>query len=152
MPDFAISRSVRIDADPSRILPLIVDFREWPGWSPWEGLDPALERRYSGAGSGVGARYAWSGNSKAGQGSMEITGASENRVELDLSFVKPFKATNRVRIDLTRAEDTTEVTWTMSGRQGLFGAAFFRLLSMEKSLGEDFLRGLTELKRQVEQG
>ena len=43
-------------------------------WSPWEDIDPALRAPTAGPTKGVGARYAWSGNRKAGAGSMEITG------------------------------------------------------------------------------
>ena len=64
-------------------------------WSPWEDLDPDQQRTFSGAESGTGAAYAWSGNRKAGQGNMKITGtpaAEQGRHRLD--FEKPFKSSN----------------------------------------------------------
>ena len=68
-----------------------------PSWSPWEDLDPALERTYTGPDHGVGARYAWSGNRKAGRGSMEITDSSPEAVGITLEFLKPFKSTSQTR-------------------------------------------------------
>ena len=66
--EFAITRSLVMDTTPERLHELVDDFRQWRGWSPWEDLDPDLERTYSGPESGVGARYTWKGNRRAGAG------------------------------------------------------------------------------------
>jgi hypothetical protein len=63
---------------------LLSDFRGWQAWSPFEKMDPAMQRSFSGAEKGKGAVYAWSGNSQAGAGRMQITEASAQRVALDL--------------------------------------------------------------------
>src|SRR3954453_6095355 len=68
MADFEVTRQTTIAASPERLHELIDDFHRWREWSPWEDMDPDLAREYSGAGSGVGARYAWQGNRKAGKG------------------------------------------------------------------------------------
>ena len=62
---FHLSRETTIAAPPERVHALVNDFHEWQAWSPWEGIDPAMERTYTGAPTGVGAVYAWRGNSKA---------------------------------------------------------------------------------------
>ena len=89
MGTFDVGRGTRIAADPALVHGLVNDLREWPAWSPWEDLDGAMQRTYSGADSGVGAYYAWAGNRKAGQGSMEIVASSPERIELVVSFLKP---------------------------------------------------------------
>ncbi len=92
---YTVERSQTIDAPPARVYEQIADFHQWARWSPWEDVDPALERTYSGATSGTGAVYQWSGNRKAGQGRMEIVEASEpSQVRIDLVFEKPWKARN----------------------------------------------------------
>ncbi|WP_206678316.1 SRPBCC family protein, partial [Salmonella enterica] len=78
-----------VAAAPERVHALIDDFREWQQWSPWEGLDPDLDRTYSGPSRGVGSHYAWRGNKKAGQGRMEITESTPSRVAVDLHFLEP---------------------------------------------------------------
>ncbi|MFM2420406.1 MAG: hypothetical protein RL385_5129, partial [Pseudomonadota bacterium] len=70
---FRVTRTLTLQAPPAVIFGLVNDFQNWRSWSPWEGLDPALQRTYSGEAKGVGAAYAWSGNNKAGAGSMTIT-------------------------------------------------------------------------------
>lgn len=150
MSEFTIVRSQRIAAEPSRIHALVNDFRQWPAWSPWEDLDPAMRHSYTGAESGVGARHSWVGNSKAGEGSMEITASTPDRIELALAFLKPFKATNRVRLDFVPVAGGTDVTWTMSGEQNAIGRLFYALLKMEQALGRDFEKGLARLKALAE--
>ena len=100
-----------IDAPPERVLPLLDDFREWQQWSPWEGLDPDLQRTFTGPRRGVGSHYAWSGNKKAGEGhAWRSRTSTPGRVEVDLRFLKPFKATQRHRrFDLTPAGGGTDV-------------------------------------------
>ncbi|MDQ6640518.1 MAG: polyketide cyclase, partial [Pseudomonadota bacterium] len=46
--DFSFQRSIAIKAEPAKIYPLLVDFRQWPAWSPWEKLDPTMKRTMSG--------------------------------------------------------------------------------------------------------
>lgn len=151
MSTFEIVRSRHIAADPARVHALVNDFRQWRDWSPWEELDPAMEREYSGAETGVGAHYSWAGNRKAGAGSMEITSSDPEEIGIRLSFRKPFKATNQVRFVLTADNSGTDVDWVMSGEQkGLAGFVVGRLFSMDRLVGGDFERGLVRLKAVAE--
>jgi hypothetical protein len=150
MSTFEVSRSTSIAAPPEKILGLVNDFHEWRKWSPWEDIDPNLQRTYSGADAGVGARYAWKGNRKAGQGAMEITASTPHRVDVALSFVKPFKAENDVVLAITPAGDGSEVTWTMTGEQKGLAALFGKIVSMDRLVGKDFEKGLARLKLAAE--
>jgi len=149
MSSFAMSRSTHIEAPPERVLPLLEDFHEWQRWSPWEGLDPDLKRTFTGPEKGVGSHYHWSGNKQAGEGTMEITQAGPAGVEVDLRFLKPFKATNVTRFDLRPADGGTDVDWVMTGERSaimsLMGKLYF-----DKSVGKDFEKGLAALKAAAE--
>lgn len=153
---FEVVRTTTIAADPARVHALVDDFHEWPAWSPWEDVDPDMSRTYSGAESGVGARYAWAGNRKAGAGSMEITGSTPERIDIELSFLKPFKATNHVDITFTpTAAGTstgTDVAWRMSGEHTGLAGLVFRFMSMDKMVGPDFEKGLAQLRAVAESG
>ena len=149
MAGFSLSRSIRIDAGPDRVHPLLDDFREWQKWSPWEGLDPDMSREYTGPDHGVGSTYRWSGNKKAGEGQMHMTESTPASVVVDLEFLKPFRATNLTTFTLTPAGDATDVTWTMTGQRSaimsVMGSLFF-----DKAIGSDFEKGLVALKREAE--
>lgn len=150
MSQFEVARSTVVVADPPDIHDLINDFRHWQEWSPWEGLDPELDRDYTGPDVGVGSHYAWSGNKKAGSGTMEITGSTPDAIQVKVSFAKPFRAINDVTFTLVPVTEGTEVTWTMSGRQkGLMGLVG-KVLPMDKLLGKDFEKGLAQLKSVAE--
>ena len=150
MSSYRISRSTSIAADPALVHRLVNDFHEWPQWSPWEGLDPELERHHTGAASGVGAHYAWSGNRKAGAGSMEITHSGPERIDIDLVFDRPFTSTSQIAFLLVPHGGDTEVTWEMAGEQRGLAALFGRIVSMDRLVGKDFERGLAQLKSVAE--
>ncbi|MEV4422912.1 SRPBCC family protein [Patulibacter sp. NPDC049589] len=151
--EFQIERSTTIDAPAAQVHPWIDDFHRWTAWSPWEGLDPDLQRTYSGPDSGVGATYEWSGNRKAGAGRMEILGSTApSNVTISLRFLKPFKAHNTAIFAIAETGGTTEVRWTMSGPQGPLGRAFSALFRMDKVVGGDFEKGLAALKERAESG
>lgn len=145
MGSFEVVRSATVNASAETLHALINDFHEWPAWSPWEDLDPDLQRVYSGPDAGPGAHYAWSGNRKAGQGSMEITSSTPSVVTIGLTFLKPFKATNTIEFVLAPVGSGTEVTWRMTGEQTGLMAIFGKVMSMDKLVGKDFEKGLTRL-------
>lgn len=147
---YVVERQQHIDAPPDLVRERLVDFRRWKAWSPWEGLDPNLQRTYGGAESGVGATYDWSGNRKAVVGHMEITGASDDEVTIDLRFVKPFRSHSTTAF-LLRAEDGgTLVTWRMTGEKTLATRMMGVFTSMDKMIGPDFEKGLDRLRRDAE--
>lgn len=147
---FEVKRSTVINAPAPTIQQLIEDFHEWPKWSPWEDIDPQMNRDYSGAPAGEGAAYAWSGNRKAGSGRMEITGTDPGRVDFDLDFTAPMKTQNRLVFDLLPKGAATEVTWTMTGSQTGLWKLIGRFYPMDKLVGKDFDKGLARLKTAAE--
>lgn len=146
MSTFEVSRSTSIAADQASVHGRINDFHEWTAWSPWEDVDPNLQRIYTGPDEGVGAHYAWQGNRQAGQGSMEIVSSTPEQIGVKLSFLKPWKATNDVTFTLVPTGSGTEVTWRMTGEHRGMGKVFAKVFSMDKLVGKDFEKGLARLK------
>lgn len=144
---YTVERTRTIDAPADRVYQLVANFEQWTRWSPWEDADPAMERRYSGADSGVGAVYSWAGNRKAGSGRMEITRADEPRlVEIALEFEKPFKSNNLTVFTIDPVEgDRAKVTWRMTGPRPLVLKLLSPVMDMEKLVGKDFDKGLDRL-------
>ena len=115
---FRVQRAKSIQAPPEEIFALIFtlinDFHRWGSWSPYEKLDPAMKRTYSGAANGKGAVYEWAGKGKAGEGHMEITEASpRSTVTIKLDFFKPFEGHNMAEFTLEPYGDATNVAWAM---------------------------------------
>ncbi|QKT06519.1 SRPBCC family protein [Gordonia sp. X0973] len=144
---YTISRSTVIDAPAPQIYARIVDLHRWREWSPWEGLDADLKRKYSGADEGVGAAYAWEGNRKAGRGSMEIVSAEPAQaVDVAVVFEKPMKSTSTSMFRLEPEGSSTRVTWTMVGPHSLFSRVTGPIGLFDRMLGKDFEKGLAMLK------
>ena len=109
-------------------------------------------RSYTGAESGVGAAYAWSGNRKAGRGTMRITQAeAPEEVQIALEFEKPFKSANTISFLLIpEGPDSTRVRWSMVGPKTMATKVMGLFTSMDKMIGPDFEKGLARLKDVVE--
>jgi carbon monoxide dehydrogenase subunit G len=147
---FRVERSAQISAPPEKILSLVNDFHQWGAWSPYEKLDPAMKRTYAGATAGKGAVYAWEGNSKAGQGRMEIIAAAPGKTAIQLDFIKPFAAHNIAAFTALPQGDATRVTWSMDGRSPFIHKVVGLFLNMDKMVGGDFETGLANLKALAE--
>jgi hypothetical protein len=143
---FTVERERTIAAPADRVSGLITDFHQWRHWSPWEDVDPQMHRAYSGPDEGLGARYAWSGNRKAGAGSMEITRVDDDGVGIDLEFQKPFAAQNTIDFVLTPTGDSTRVTWRMTGPRSRMMRLMGPIINMDKLVGKDFEKGLAKLE------
>ena len=149
--DFSVVRSADYNASAAKVFENINDFRKWAAWSPWEKMDPNLQRSFSGAASGAGAKYAWVGNKKVGEGSMEITDSeASNRMQLDLHFHKPFKADNVTEFTLTPNGSMTNLKWEMRGKRPFMFRVMGLVMSMDKIVGGDFEKGLNNLREIVE--
>jgi uncharacterized protein YndB with AHSA1/START domain len=147
---FRIQRSARIEASPEKIFAVLDDFHQWPSWSPWEELDPAMNRTHSGSPSGRGAIYEWKGNKKVGRGRMEILESDPSKkVVIKLDFFEPWKAHNTTEFTLTPAAGGTDVLWSMTGENAFMMKLMGLFMNMDKLVGKDFEKGLAKLNRVV---
>lgn len=150
MTNTLLTRSTVIDAPVDQVRALIEDLHAWESWSPWQELDPAMQQTYSGAERGIGAKMAWVGNKKAGEGRMTVVTVQDDLVEVDIEFIKPWAAKNRSHFKLQQVGEGTAVSWSMSGEQNLMMKVMFKVFNMQKRIGTDFERGLARLKAVAE--
>ncbi len=142
---FTVTRSRTIAAPAGAVYAAVVDFHRWAEWSPWEKLDPAMERTFGGPPAAVGSTYAWKGNKKVGIGNMTITSATPSEVGIRLEFVEPFPQVSQMTLAFAPQAASTKVTWTMTGHNNFMAKAFSMVMDLDKIVGGDFERGLTNL-------
>ncbi|MEX0777994.1 MAG: SRPBCC family protein [Phycisphaeraceae bacterium] len=148
---FTITRSTSIAAPPAVVFAHVNDFRNWRAWSPWEGMDPQLQRTYEGEAAGKGAVYAWAGNKDVGEGHMTIVGSDPPELILiRVKFVKPFEATNLTVFTFKPQGDQTLVTWTMAGKNNFVGKTVCLFMDMNDMVGGQFEKGLAQMKAVAE--
>jgi len=144
---FRVQRSTGINATAERIFPLISSLKSMNTWNPFLESDPAVKLAYSGPDSGKGAAHTWSGNSKVGEGRIEITDAApSSRIAMQLDMIKPMKGSNAVEFTLQPNGNTTTVTWSMSGRQSFIARLMTVFIDCDKMVGLQFEKGLGKLK------
>jgi len=148
---FRVERSTHIKAPPEKIFPLIDNFHQWEKWSPWEKVDPALKRTYSGANSGKGAIYQWDGNKNIGQGQMEIIESTPpGKLRIKIDFLAPFEGHNTVEFTLEAQGDGTLVSHAMFGPSPYMSKLMGIFFNMDKMIGDKFDEGLVSLKALAE--
>lgn len=148
---FEVQRATTIGAAPEKIFPLINDFQNWSGWSPYEKKDPGMTRTFSGAASGKGAVYEWDGNAHVGKGRIEITEvAVPSQVTIKLDMIKPIEGHNVVNFTLEPRGSATRVTWAMRGVCAYPAKILGLFFNMDKMVGGDFEIGLANLKALAE--
>ena len=144
---FQVQRTQRINASPDKIFPLINNMHSMNTWNPFAEADPEIKITYTGPESGKGARYEWTGNSKVGQGSIEVTDvAAPSRVALRLDMLKPIEGHNTVVFTLAPNGSGTDVTWAMNGDRPFIGKVMDAVFNMDRMVGGQFEKGLTKLK------
>jgi uncharacterized protein YndB with AHSA1/START domain len=144
---FHLERSIVIAAPPEAVFAQVNDFHAWAGWSPWEKLDPEQKRTFEGPGAGVGAKYAWKGNDKVGEGRMTIEKSERpSLVAIRLEVLKPFEATNTATFTCVPVPEGTKVTWAMDGTNNFVAKAASLFMDMDKLVGGDFEKGLAAMK------
>ncbi|WP_269931006.1 SRPBCC family protein [Aminobacter sp. HY435] len=150
---FVVQRSTDIAAAPETVFALIDDFHKWRDWSPWEGLDPDLKRKMSGAERGRGAVYEWDGNKKVGSGRMEIVEAFvPSKVAIKLDFFRPFEAHNVAEFTVLPQGQASRVNWMMRGPAPFMTKVMQTVMNFDKMIGKDFEKGLASLKAIAERG
>ncbi|MDX2051232.1 MAG: SRPBCC family protein [Polyangiaceae bacterium] len=145
---FRVERRTVIATPPEAVFPHLEDFHQWAAWSPWEKLDPGMQKTFGGAARGKGATYAWRGNDDVGEGNMTIIESRPNeQLSIRLEFLKPFAATNTTMYTLKPQSNGTEITWAMEGPNSFIGKVMSVFISMDAMIGKDFEEGLANLKR-----
>ncbi|AIY42926.1 hypothetical protein LT85_3768 [Collimonas arenae] len=149
--NFRVQRSVSIKAPPEKIFALIENFHSWASWSPYEKLDPGMQKTFSGAASGKGAVYAWDSSGKAGAGRMEISDAvTPSKVVIKLDFSKPLEGHNTAEFTIDTQGDSSNVTWAMYGPSPYVAKVMGLFFNMDTMIGKDFETGLASLKSAAE--
>lgn len=144
---YRVTRAMTMAASPAVIFAHVNELKKWAAWNPWEKIDPNMKLTYAGPESGAGASYSWVGNKDVGEGKMTITASRPNEsVQLKLEFFKPMAGVSDAELTFKAQGNETEVTWTMTGDNNFIGKAFCLFMNMDKMIGGQFEKGLTDLK------
>ena len=145
--DFAVERSIEMNASPEAVFDEVSSLRRWGAWSPWLARDPSIENTYSGPEAGVGATVTWT-SEKSGEGKQTITLSERpTRIETALDFGDMGQPNAYWAFEASG--EGVQVTWGLTGAtSGPFGGYFAKM--MDGWVGADYEDGLARLKDVVE--
>ena len=145
--DYTVEKSTTIDANPAEVHAYMKDLSTFNTWSPWSEMDPKMTVKLSGKTGEVGSMYYWNGNNQVGEGSMEITKITPQKIDIRLKFIKPFEAESPTSYTVENVDGKSKVTWYMEGKMDYPWNIFTLFMNMEEQIGKDFDHGLSKLKQ-----
>ncbi len=151
--EFAVAKSVTIDAPPAKVHEHVGDLKKWDAFMPWAEEDPSMVTTLGEKTTGVGAHQSWTG--KDGDGELTFTKSDpKTGVSYDMAFIHgDMRAESKSEMTYEEVAGGTKVTWTIEGDLADMMPpvlAGYMGLMMEGNVGEMFDRGLTKLKAKVE--
>ena len=153
---YHVERKLEVAAPAGLVFGVLNDLHQFAGimvmfGSPWEEIDPDMQKTFEGPASGVGQSYAWDSKKDVGKGRMTIEeSVPGQKVVVKLEFVKPMKSTATNALTFAATPTGTLVTWSMDGKHNFIGKALGLFMNMDKMLGTDIEMGLAQLKTVAE--
>ena len=146
-----LSRSRKMAAPAERAFDQVNDLRRMNSWNPFLKPDPDARVTFEGPAAGVGSICTWEGNQNVGAGKQTITESQTGKlVRMLLEFYRPFPGFNDVTFTFVPEGSSTVVTWSMSCQMAFVPRLVGIFVSMEKMIGTQFEKGLTDLQAIVE--
>lgn len=147
--DFTYEVETTINKPKAQVFDYFKHLKNQNYWSVWILTSTDMKQEYTGTDGQPGFISAWEGK-KAGKGAQELIKVTDGeRIDTELRFEKPFKATNKGYF-ITTAMDAnkTKVVWGMSGKS----PRPFNIVSvlMKGALMKDFNTGLANAKKELE--
>lgn len=142
---YKVEREIEISVPAAFVFEKVGDYKTRGEWSPWDKIDPEMTKEYTGATSGLGAKYSWSSkNDDVGTGSMTcVESTASTYMKSDLAFTAPWESTSVIEWNFEESNNVTSINWSVSGELPGMAALF---TDMEKILGSKLEEGLADLK------
>lgn len=149
---FTIARSISIQATPEEIFPHINNSKKANDWMPWKDIDKEVMMVEMGPEEGIGSGSKWDSKGQMGTGQAVVVESIPNqKVVTQLTYTKPMAMTQLATVSLSGNEGGgTTVRWEVTGENSFMARLMCIFMNMDKVVGEQFEKGLTNLKNIVE--
>lgn len=145
-----VERSIVINTPKSELFKIVNSHQTFTQWSPWSEKDPNMKVTLSGPESGMGSKYSWVSDKRdVGKGSMQIIrSVNDSMVVRQLSMDEQGGA--ETGFVLADEGNSTKISWTIDMDAG--ANPMMRIMGsfMDKMIGPDFEKGLSNLKKFAE--
>lgn len=146
---YEVTRTRTINAPTEVIYNTVIDFKNWADWSAWVEKNPDMKIILSKQTSGVGGSYSW--EDKDGIGTMKTTETIPNALIIQKMQFADFPASEVKWTFKVNKNGTTDVIWTITGKDLPFGFKAYTIFSggMDKQIGPYFERSLEKLEYSI---
>lgn len=147
-----VEKDTMINVPVKVVYDYLAKLENFNNWSVWSQSDSSIKNSITGIDGTTGAVNNWSGSPEiSGEGSIQITDLKPNEeIKQLLIFRKPkaFNADSHFKLEDINGQ--TKVSWTFSMTTARPWNIFNLFSSLDKQMGEDFEKGLTNLKSILE--
>lgn len=143
--EFNTEKQIIINKPKAEVFDYIKYVKNQDNYGVWQLMDPGMKKNYAGNDGTVGFKYTWD-SKELGKGSQTITNVVEGEkieTELDFGFGKPAQSYIITKED---SPTQTTVTWGIKGKSPYP----FNIMNLFYDMGEDFEKGLQNLKGVLE--
>ncbi|NOZ61497.1 MAG: hypothetical protein GXO74_07425 [Calditrichaeota bacterium] len=145
---YHVERTTVIKAPKDLVFMNVKYWQKWIAWNPWGKQDSTMKITVEGTDGEVGSKYIWVGDPKlTGKGEMVNTGVKENEeMTFHLHFLEPWESESDGYIRVADTDSGTKVSWAFLGKNPFPWNIMMLFMSMDKTIGPDFEKGLALLK------
>ena len=146
-------RTIVVNKPNKEVFDFIKLLKNQNSYSFWATLDPRMKTEFRGKDGMSGFVSAWESNKKkVGKGEQEILNVKEGeKVDYIIRFYKPYKSTAYSSITTSSSgQDMTKVQWEFNAKMKYPMNLMLLFMNMEKMIGGDLEKGLTNLKSILE--
>jgi Polyketide cyclase / dehydrase and lipid transport len=147
-----VNKEIVINKPKQEVFNYIKQLKNQPKYSVWSKMDPTMLQTYTGVDGTVGFVTSWDGNKDVGKGSQTITRIVEgDSFNTQLHFIKPWESKADALMTTKAINDsTTKVNWGFKSSMSYPMNLMRLFMNMEKMLGDDYTKGLANLKVELE--
>jgi Polyketide cyclase / dehydrase and lipid transport len=150
--DMNVEREIVINKPKQQVFDYVKFLKNQNNYSVWNKMDPNMKQTFTGTDGAVGFVSAWEGNKDVGKGAQTITAIKDGQtLETDLKFIEPWESTAKAFLNTAAVNDsTTKVSWGFKSQMAWPMNITKLFMNMEKMLGDDYEKGLANLKGVLE--
>ncbi len=146
---YHVERTTEINQSVDKVYEQVIDFRKYQLWNPWSETDPQAKNEITGEAGTQGSQWRWDGKI-VGKGSLTLVEYSTNDfIRNRLVFEYPNQMESSDLWLFEEKDGKTIVRWVNSGELNFPIGRLFGLF-LDNMLGDDFERGLSNLKKRCE--
>ncbi|WP_298153209.1 SRPBCC family protein [Flavobacterium sp.] len=147
--DYTVTRMSTVNRPKQEVFDYVKSLKNQEQYSVWVMEDPKIQVTYTGVDGTVGSSSAWK-SEKMGEGSQTITAVSNDKIEVDLNFIKPMadQAKASMIVDAVDANNSN-ITCTFYGH-GAYPIGRLMSLIGKKFVGDAYEQNLVNIKKNLE--